>query len=89
MLAEAREVTDEMFLSAAEALAAVVSLEQLEQGSLYPNQSELRVASRAVAIEVARAARDGGVGRNLCDDEVESAVDAMMWEPCYLRYEPA
>jgi malic enzyme len=89
VLAEAREVTDEMFLSAAEALAAVVSLEQLEQGSLYPNQSELRVASRAVAIEVARAARDGGVGRNLCDDEVESAVDAMMWEPCYLRYEPA
>jgi malic enzyme len=89
MVAEAREVTDEMFLSAAEALAAVVSLEQLEQGSLYPNQSELRVASRAVAIEVARAARDGGVGRNLCDDEVESAVDAMMWEPCYLRYEPA
>jgi malic enzyme len=89
VVAEAREVTDEMFLCAAEALASVVSSERLEQGSLYPNQSELRVASRAVAIEVARAARDGGVGRNLCDDEVESAVDAMMWEPCYLRYEPA
>ena len=89
VVAEAREVTDEMFLSAAEALASVVSSERLEQGSLYPNQSELRVASRAVAIEVARAARDGGVGRNLCDDEVESAVDAMMWEPRYLRYEPA
>jgi malic enzyme len=89
VVAEAREVTDEMFLSAAGALAGVVSSERLEQGSLYPNQSELRVASRAVAIEVARAARDGGVGRNLCDDEVESAVDAMMWEPRYLRYEPA
>ena len=89
VVAEAREVTDEMFLCAAEALASVVSSERLEQGSLYPNQSELRVASRAVAIEVARAARDGGVGRNLCDDEVESAVDAMMWEPRYLRYEPA
>ena len=46
------------------------------------------MASRAVAIAVARAARDGGVGRNLCDDEVESAVDAMMWEPRYLPYEP-
>jgi malic enzyme len=89
VVAEAREVTDEMFLSAAEALASVVSSERLEDGSLYPNQSELRVASRAVAIEVARAARDSGVGRNLCDDEVESAVDAMMWEPRYLRYEPA
>jgi malate dehydrogenase (oxaloacetate-decarboxylating) len=89
VVAEAREVTDEMFLSAAEALASVVSSERLEQGSLYPNQSELRAASRAVAIEVARAAREGGVGRNLSDDEVESAVDAMMWEPRYLRYEPA
>ena len=67
----------------------MVSSERLEQGSLYPNQSELRVVSRAVAIEVARAARDGGIRRNLSDDEVEAAVDAMMWEPRYLRYEPA
>ena len=88
LVAEAREITDEMFLSAAEALAGTVSHARLEEGALYPNQSELRVASRAVAIEVARAARDGGVGRNLRDDEVESAVDAMMWEPRYLPYEP-
>jgi malate dehydrogenase (oxaloacetate-decarboxylating) len=88
LVAEAREITDEMFLSAAEALAGTVSQARLEEGALYPNQSELRVASRAVAIAVARAARDGGVGRNLCDDEVESAIDAMMWEPRYLPYEP-
>ena len=89
LVAEAREITDEMFLSAAEALAGTVSGARLEERALYPNQSDLRVASRAVAIAVARAARDGGVGRNLCDDEVESAIDAMMWEPRYLRYEPA
>ena len=88
LVAEAREITDEMFLSAAEALAGTVSHARLEEGALYPNQSELRVASRAVAIAVACAARDGGVGRNLRDDEVESAVDAMMWEPRYLPYEP-
>jgi malate dehydrogenase (oxaloacetate-decarboxylating) len=88
LVAEAREITDEMFLSAAEALAGTVSRARLEEGALYPNQSALRVVSRAVAIEVARAARDDGVGRNLGDDEVESAVDAMMWEPRYLPYEP-
>jgi len=88
LVAEAREITDEMFLSAAEALAGTVSQARLEEGALYPNQSSLRDASRAVAIEVARAARDCGVGRNLCDDEVESVVDAMMWEPRYLPYEP-
>jgi malic enzyme len=88
LVAEAREITEEMFLSAAEALAGTVSGARLEERALYPNQSDLRVASRAVAIAVARAARDGGVGRNLCDDEVESAIDAMMWEPRYLPYEP-
>lgn len=89
VVAEAREVTDEMFLVAAEALAGVVTQERLDEGSLYPKQSELRVASRAVAIAVAREARDGGVGRHLDDDELEAAVDAMMWEPRYLPYEPA
>jgi malic enzyme len=89
VVAEAHEITDEMFLVAAHALAGVVSPERLEEGSLFPSQSELRVASRAVAIAVARAARDGGVGRHYGDDELEEAVDAMMWEPRYLPYEPA
>ena len=57
------------------------------QGSLYPHQSELRAVSRAVAIAVARSARDGGVGRHLRDEELERAVDAMMWQPRYLPYE--
>jgi malic enzyme len=89
VVAEAHEITDEMFLVAAEALAGVVSPERLAEGSLYPSQSDLRIASRAVAIAVARAARDGGVGRHYADDELEAAVDAMMWEPRYLPYEPA
>jgi malic enzyme len=89
VVAEAREVTDEMFLVAAEAMASVVSKDRLAAGAIYPNQSELRTASRAVAIAVVRAARDAGVGRYLADDEIEPAVDAMMWFPAYLPYEPA
>jgi malic enzyme len=89
VVAEAREVTDEMFLVAAEAMASVVSHDRLDAGVIYPNQSELRTASRAVAIAVVRAARDAGVGRYLADEEIEPAVDAMMWFPAYLAYEPA
>jgi malic enzyme len=88
LVAEAREVTDEMFLVAAEALAGVVSEARLAEGSLYPNPSDLRVASRAIAVAVARAARDAGVGRQLREDELGPAVDEMMWEPRYLPYEP-
>jgi malic enzyme len=89
VVAEAREVTDEMFLVAAEAMASVVSEDRLAEGAIYPCQSELRVASRAVAIAVVRAARDAGVGRHLREDEIAPAVDAMMWYPQYLPYEPA
>jgi malic enzyme len=88
VVAEARQVTDEMFLVAAEAMASVVSEERLQQGSIFPHQSQLRVASRAVAVAVVRAARDGGVGRHLPDEEIEAAVEAMMWYPQYLPYIP-
>ena len=89
LVAEAREVTDEMFLVAADALADVVPAARLAEGSLYPQPSDLRVASRAIAVAVARAARDAGVGRQLRDDELEPAVDAMMWEPRYLPIQPS
>jgi len=88
LVAEAREVTDEMFLVAAEALAGLVPEARLAKGALFPEPSDLRVASRAIAVAAARAARDGGVGRQLDDDELGSAVDGMMWEPRYLPYEP-
>jgi malic enzyme len=89
VVAEAREVTDEMFLVAAAAMASAVSGERLAQGAIYPHQSELRAVSRAVAVAVVKAARDAGVGRHLHDDEIEPAVDAMMWSPRYLRYRPS
>ncbi len=89
VVAEARVITDEMFLVASDALAAATPVERLRQGSLYPSQSDLRRVSRSVAIAVARAAREQGVGRHLRDDELEQAVDAMMWEPRYLPYTSA
>jgi malate dehydrogenase (oxaloacetate-decarboxylating) len=87
VVGEAREVTDEMFLVAAEALAQQVTQDRLDVGALYPNQSELRAVSRAVAIAVACCARDCGVGRHFREEEVEPAVDAMIWQPDYVPYE--
>jgi len=86
IVSEAREVTDGMFLAAAEELAGFVDQERLAQGALYPSQSELRRVSRAIAIRVVREARDLGLGRHLGDDEIEPAVDAAVWEPVYPHY---
>ncbi len=82
----ARQVTDRMFLVAAQALAGMVSRERLAVGGLYPRLAELRPVSRAVAIAVAREARDAGVGRALSDAQIAAAVDAETWFPAYRRY---
>jgi malic enzyme len=39
--------------------------------------------SRAVAVAVAREARDSGTGRFADDATIEAAVDAAMWSPDY------
>ncbi len=88
MVAEARELTDEAFLVAARKLAELVGEERLAAGAVYPPIPELRVAARAIAIELVRHFRDTGYGRQYTDDEVERVVDRAMWWPDYLPFEP-
>jgi malate dehydrogenase (oxaloacetate-decarboxylating) len=88
IVAEAREVTDGMLVSAAEALAGAVPGDRLAAGLVYPSISELPRLARMIACAVAREARDAGFGRALSDDEVEAAVDAAAWEPAYRAYVP-
>lgn len=88
IISETREITDELFLVAARTLAAHVSDERLASGSLYPSAGDLREVSRAIAIEVARYAREAGSGRGYRDDQLEAAVDAAIWYPAYVPYRP-
>jgi len=89
IVAEAREITDEMFLLAARTLAELVSAERLESGALYPAVSDLRMVSREIALKVVCQSRDCGVGRLYRDDEAAAAIEAAMWYPEYLPYRPA
>jgi malic enzyme len=89
IVAEAREITDEMFLLAARTLAEMVSPDRLAAGALYPAISELRQVSRQIAAKVVCQSRDCGVGRLYRDDEVFDAVDSAVWYPDYLPYLPA
>ncbi len=88
IVAEVREVSDELFLAAAEALSEAVTPARLAQGGLYPSPSELRAVSRRIAVRVVRTARDRGIGRAFHDRDIEPAVDAAMWFPAYAAYVP-
>jgi len=87
ILSEAREITDDLFLVAADTLASLVTPERFALGSLYPPVSDLRRVSREIAVAIVRAARDTGIGRNVPDELIGLAVDAGMWWPEYQEYE--
>ncbi|MCK4871738.1 MAG: NAD-dependent malic enzyme [Phycisphaerales bacterium] len=89
IVAEARQVTDSMFLAAAQALAECVTEDPYETGLLYPDQSELRAVSAKIAAGTIREAKRLNLGRLIPDGEIEMAVHEAMWFPDYPEYVPA
>jgi malic enzyme len=90
-IAEAREVTMEMFYVAAATLARTVGDDRLALGAVYPSQNDLRKVSFAIACAVVGYASEHNLGRRIPADEVEAVVRASMWEPAYVpvrRREP-
>ena len=79
IVAELPRIDDGTFLRVARAIAGTVSDERLASGALYPPIAALRSVARTVAITVAR---------ERLGDGAEDAVDAAMWWPAYVPYEP-
>ena len=89
IVAEARSITSRMFLLAARALADAVTADRIASGAIYPAVGELRAISRAIAIRVAREVLEAGLGGIDPASDIETLVDAAMWWPEYVPYEPA
>lgn len=84
IVAQAQEITDEMFAAAARTLAGCVSAERLAVGAIFPAQDDLREVSFRVACAVVRHARDANLGRAIPDHEVDEAVRSAVWYPSYI-----
>ncbi len=83
-IAEATEVTTEMFHIAAATLASIVSQERLDAGAIYPHQSELRRVSFEIACAVVRYASENNLGRRVAPADLEATVRAAVWDPSYV-----
>lgn len=84
--AEARQVTDEMFLAAAQTLAEHVPAERLAEGALFPSVAGLRAVSREIAIRVAGLAIGADLSPLPPDTNATALIDAAMWWPDYAPY---
>jgi malic enzyme len=82
ILSEASRVSDALFLAAARGLAEFTAAHH-PAGVLFPSLHELRLVSRQVAAQVARTARDEGVGRALDDAAIDAELAALVWYPEY------
>ena len=89
LVAEARQVTDEMFTVAAETLAEQVTSAELEQGQLYPQLTRLRIVSSAIANAVAQEAMQSGWADSADEVEVATRIEETMWEPISPNLIPA
>ena len=84
LLAEAREVTDNMISAAAEALAQQVSDDELARGLLYPAIPRLREVCEMQAQAVIRQAQTDGVAqREINKEDLPRLVRRNMWVPRY------
>jgi malic enzyme len=93
IVAGTQRIRDDAFLVAARTLAGMVGPDRLGCGALYPPVSDLRSISRAIAIALVEQLGtvdgepipSGEEGRA----RAVAAVDAAIWWPDYVAYEPA
>jgi len=82
----ARRATDEMFLAAARELTALVTDQDLEQGSLYPPLARVREISARIAAAVAEVAFARGLAGVPRPEDPLALVRSRMYEPTYRSY---
>jgi malate dehydrogenase (oxaloacetate-decarboxylating) len=84
--ADARAISDAMFLAAARTVAELSPARHDREANLLPPLVELRRISFQVASAVAKQAVAEGLAAPMTPEEIATAVRAKMWEPVYAPY---
>ena len=80
-----RRVSDEMFLSAARAVAGLVTQQNLDQGRLFPELDQIREVSLEIGVAISRLAFEQGLAGIDEPDNVREYIASRMYEPNYDR----
>jgi malate dehydrogenase (oxaloacetate-decarboxylating) len=88
VLSECREITDNMVLEAAYALADYTAAKHLDTGLVYPPTRELQEVSVRVAVRVIKCALNNGVAAKIDLDgrDLDAYVRSRFWKPHYLPF---
>jgi malate dehydrogenase (oxaloacetate-decarboxylating)(NADP+) len=84
---EAKRVTDEMFIVAANAVAEQVGQDSLGVGLIYPPQSKILTASLHVAARIAEYIFDHGLARIARPEDISHLIGDKAYVPAYRRIE--
>ncbi len=79
-------ITNNMFSAAARALSDLLTEDELKRRILLPSIENIRNVSAAVALAVAKEARNSGLGLNKDDESLYKMIRKAMWTPKYLPY---
>lgn len=85
LAAQARRVTNEMFVVAALTLSDLSPALVDPSAPLYPPLERVREASRKVALAVAKEAQRSGLAEPISNDLLEQRIDEKIWTPQYRR----
>lgn len=84
---KAKRITDEMFMIAAKALADCSPAKLNHEANLLPPLTDIREVSFHVAMAVAKEAIRAGLAEIDPNQDLETHVRSLMWQPEYLPYE--
>ncbi|MBS7543997.1 NAD-dependent malic enzyme [Ancylobacter oerskovii] len=80
---QASRVTEDMFIVAAQAVAELVTQDELDSGLIYPPQHDIRNASLHVAARIAERIFDKGLARVERPADIAARIEAMAYQPIY------
>ena len=80
---EAKLITDEMFICAAEALACQVSKEMFETGLIFPPIAEILKVSINVAVKISEFIFDNGLAGIPRPANIEKYIKDKVYNPVY------